>query len=315
MEKTARIFVAGHNGMVGSAIVRLLKQRGYSNVLTVSRQDVDLRDGLKVADYFARTKPEYVILAAARVGGIKANSTFPADFLLENLMVQNNIIPQAHKVGARKLFYLGSSCIYPRECPQPIKEEYLLTGPLEPTNEGYAIAKIAGLRLAQYFQKQYGLKCLNLMPCNLYGTNDHFDLEKSHVLSALVRKFVDAKDEGKPEVEIWGTGVARREFLHVDDLAEALLYLDEHYDSSDIINVGTGSDVTIRELAELVKKTVEYKGALVWNKKMPDGMLLKCMDVTKLFGLGFRPRISLEEGVRKTVEEYRALKAAGEVTR
>jgi len=248
-----------------------------------------------------------VILAAAKVGGIKANMTMPGEFLYDNLMIQNNVIHQCVAKKVRKLVFLGSSCIYPRNCSQPMKEEYLLQGPLEPTNEGYALAKIAGLRLAQYYSKQYGLSCLNPMPCNLYGPNDSFDLEQCHALSALVKRFSDAVRENRDKVTIWGTGTARREFLHVDDVAEAIYFLMDRYDSSEIINVGSGYDMTIKELAELVAAKTGFRGTVEWDSTMPDGMPRKCLDVTKLTSIGFKPHISLEQGIEGLICEYRAL--------
>jgi GDP-L-fucose synthase len=311
MNKRDSIFIAGHKGMVGSAIMRALQGKGYSNIITATKQELDLRDSKKVESFFNMHSPDYVFLAAAKVGGIKANMLHPGDFLYDNLMIQNNVIHQSNKSGAKKLVFLGSSCIYPKDCMQPIKEEYLMTGPLEPTNEGYAIAKIAGLRLAQYYHKQYGLNCINPMPCNLYGTNDSFDPDNSHVLSALVRKFVDATDENKKDIVLWGSGVARREFLHVDDLAKALLLLVDKWNSPDIINIGYGTDISIKDLAELIANKVEYKGQIMWDTSMPDGMLRKCLDVSKLQSLDFKPSISLEQGIDQVINEYRNLKLEG----
>jgi GDP-L-fucose synthase len=313
METHDRIYVAGHKGMVGSALVRALQARGFNNLVTASRLELDLRDSQAVAAFFDREHPDRVILAAAKVGGIQANRQHPVEFLADNLAIQNNMIAQSWHVGVKQFVFLGSSCIYPRECPQPMKEEYLLTGPLEPTNEGYAIAKIAGLRLAQYYTQQYGMSTLSPMPCNLYGPNDSFDPLHSHVLSALVRKFTDAVDEGKPEVGMWGTGSARREFLHVDDMAEAVLFLMEHWPSPEIINVGAGTDLSIRELAELIAGKVGFTGQMVWDTNMPDGMPRKCMDVSKLSTLGFRPRISLEMGIDGVIADYRRYKAQARI--
>jgi GDP-L-fucose synthase len=310
MKLSNRIFVAGHRGMVGSALVRALEKSGYTSIVTASRQEVDLRDTASVADFFARERPDYVLLAAAKVGGIQANRMAPATFLYDNLMIQNNVIHEAYRTGVKKLVFLGSSCVYPRDCPQPMREEYLMTGPLEPTNEGYAIAKIAGLKMVQYYHQQYGLSGICPMPCNLYGPNDSFDPQHSHVLSALVKKFSDAADEGKTEVTMWGTGSARREFLHVDDLARAVLFLMDRCDSPEIINVGSGTDVSIRELAEMIARKVGYEGKLVWDTSMPDGMPRKCMDVSKLSALGFSPAIPVEEGVDQVIAEYAELKAA-----
>ncbi|CAD6491953.1 MAG: GDP-L-fucose synthase [Candidatus Argoarchaeum ethanivorans] len=311
MNKKDSIFIAGHKGMVGSAIMRALQNKGYSNIITATRQELDLRDAKSVEIFFNQHSPDYVFLAAAKVGGIQANMQYPGDFLYDNLMIQNNVIYQSNKSGVKKLAFLGSSCIYPKDCPQPIKEEYLMTGPLEPTNEGYALAKIAGLRLAQYYHKQYGLNCINPMPCNLYGTNDSFDPDNSHVLSALVRKFVDATDENKKEEVLWGSGIARREFMHVDDLSQAVLFLVEEWDSPEIINVGCGTDISIKELAELIANKVEYTGRIVWDTNMPDGMLKKCLDVSKLQSLGFYPSITLENGIDQVITEYRNLKLEG----
>lgn len=311
MEKDDKIFIAGHRGLVGSAILRALHASGFENILTLSKQELDLRNTASVERFFERERPEYVFLAAAKVGGIKANQEHPADFLYDNLMIQSNVIHQSHRYGVKKILFLGSSCIYPRECPQPMKEEYLLTGPLEPTNEGYAIAKIAGLKMAKYYHKQYSLQCINPMPCNLYGPNDSFDLNNSHVLSAMVKKFVDATDTKQDTVVLWGCGVARREFMHVDDLARALLFLMEKWDSPEIINVGCGTDISIKELAEMVLQKVNYPGKIVWDTKMPDGMLKKCLDVSRLQALGFRPAITLEDGIEQVIHEYKRLKHKG----
>ncbi|MEW6054244.1 MAG: GDP-L-fucose synthase [Nitrospirota bacterium] len=305
MNKNDTIFVAGHNGMVGSAIMRALLSEGYNRIVTVSRQELDLRDTRNVELFFAQEHPAYVFLAAARVGGIQANREFPGDFLYDNIMIQSNIIHQCLKVGVKKLVFLGSSCIYPRECPQPMKEEYLMTGPLEPTNEGYALAKIAGLRLTQYYHKQYRLQCLNPIPCNLYGTNDSFDPMNSHVLAALVKKFVDAIDENQKKVVLWGSGIARREFMHVDDLASALLFLTKNWNSPEIINVGWGTDISIKELAEIISEKVNYYGKIYWDNGMPDGMLRKCLDTSKLDSLGFKPSITLDDGIDRVIKEYR----------
>lgn len=307
MKKNARIFLAGHRGMVGSALFRILKNKGYENIITATRQELDLRDSMKVARFFKETKPEYVLLAAAKVGGIQANSQYPADFIYDNLMIQNNVIHQSHLSGVKKLMFLGSSCVYPKECPQPMKEEYLLSGPLESTNEAYALAKISGLRMAQYYQKQYGMACICPMPSNLYGPNDSFDLQHSHVLSALVRKFVDAVDEDQAEVVLWGSGIARREFLHVDDVADAIIFLMNNWASPEIINVGSGTDISICDLATLIANKVNYSGKIVWDTSMPDGMLRKCLDISKLLALGFSPAISLEYGIDGVIQEYRAI--------
>lgn len=291
--------------MVGSALVRALTRAGYANLITAPRPGVDLRECKAVRQLFAETRPDIVILAAAKVGGIQANRLYPADFLYDNLAIQTNVIDESHRAGVRELVFLGSSCVYPRDCPQPMKEEYLLTGPLEPTNEAYAVAKIAGLRMAQYYQKQHGMRAICPMPSNLYGTNDNFHPENSHVLSALVRKFCDAADSHEPTATVWGTGKARREFLHVDDLAEAVLLLMDRWDWPDIINVGAGDDVSIRELAELIAAKAGFTGQIVWDTSMPDGMPRKLLDISKISALGFKPRIPLERGIEQTIDEYR----------
>lgn len=307
MNTQSGIFVAGHAGMVGSAIVRALQNAGHSNIITATRKELDLRDQTVVRVFFERSKPTYVILAAAIVGGIEANRSRPVEFLRDNLQIQNNVIDSSYAAGVKKLVFLGSSCIYPREAPQPIKEEFLLTGPLEPTNEGYALAKIAGLRLAQYYQRQYGMECLIPIPCNLYGPNDSFDPKNAHVLSANVRRFVDATRNNVPEVTVWGTGNAKREFMHVDDLAHALLFLVDAWQSPEVINVGTGVDLTIKELVKLIARKAGYSGKITWDASKPDGMPRKCMDVSKLAGLGFKPAMSLEKGIEQMIEAYKSL--------
>lgn len=314
MDKSAKIYVAGHRGMVGSSLVRLFEREGYHNLLTASSNELDLRNTEAVKSFFERHHPDYVFLAAAKVGGIKANNAAPAEFLYDNLMVQCNVIHQSYLSRVKKLVFFGSSCIYPRECPQPMKEEYLMTGPLEPTNEGYGIAKVAGFKMAYFYAKQYGMDVLNIMPCNLYGTNDHFDLDKAHVLSSLVRRFVDAVDSGDKTVTCWGTGTPRREFMHVDDLATATMFLLERFNSPELINVGSGFDVTIRELAEMVGREAGFTGQIFWNTSMPDGMMKKCLEVSKLNSLGFKPSTPLPEGIRRTVAEYRAIKRIGDKT-
>jgi len=296
--------------MVGSAIVRILLENSFENVLTATRNVADLRDPEAVRRYFEAERPDHVVLAAAKVGGIQANRKYPADFIYDNLMIQSNVIHQAHLSGVKKLIFLGSSCVYPRDCPQPMKEEYLLTGRLEPTNEAYALAKVAGLRMAQYYHEQYGMNCICPMPCNLYGANDSFDPLHSHVLSALVRRFVDAVDDASPEVELWGTGSARREFLNVDDLARAVLFLMEEWDRPEIINVGVGKDISIRDLADLIARKLGYTGVIAWDPSKPDGMPRKCLDVTKMASLGFEPEIPLEAGIDRMIADYRALKSA-----
>jgi GDP-L-fucose synthase len=314
MHKDARIFVAGHRGLVGSAIVRRLQADGHQNLLLAGRDQLDLRDRDSVEAFFATNKPEVVVLAAAKVGGIHANNTYPAEFLLENLQIQNNVIDAAYRHGAAKLTFLGSSCIYPKLAPQPIREEYLLTGPLEPTNEWYAIAKIAGIKLCQAYRRQYGFNAISLMPTNLYGPGDNFDLQNSHVLPALIRKFHEAKLKGDPEVVMWGTGTPRREFLHVDDMAAATVFLTETYDSPEIVNVGVGEDVSIRELAELVKEITGYEGAIVNDTSKPDGTPRKLLDVGRLHGLGWQAKIGLREGIEQTyrwfLENQARLRAA-----
>ncbi len=296
--------------MVGKALQRHLQARGIEDIVTRSRHELDLLQQQAVFSFLQDQKPDTVILAAARVGGIEANRTEPAQFLYENLAIQNHIIHGSMLAGVKRLVFLGSSCIYPRDCPQPMKEEYLLTGPLEPTNEGYALSKIAGLRLVQYYQKQYGMNGLCLMPCNLYGTGDSFDPQRSHVLSALVRRFVDATEQGVEAVTLWGTGSAKREFLHVDDLARATWLLMEKMESPEIINVGSGQDLSIRELAEKIAAATGYRGNINWDSTKPDGMPRKCLDISKIENLGFVPQISLDEGIQMMIAEYRHTKAA-----
>jgi GDP-L-fucose synthase len=303
MEKDALIYVAGHRGMVGSAIIRSLERSGYRNVVGKSSLDLDLRNSEDVKDFFSKTRPEYVFLAAAKVGGILANSTHPAEFIYDNLAIQTNVIHQAYVHGVRKLLLLGSSCIYPRDCPQPIREEYLLTGPLEPTNEWYAIAKIAGIKLCQAYRRQYGSDFIAVMPTNLYGPYDNFDLQTAHVLPALIRKFHEANEKGKTPV-LWGTGRPRREFLHVEDCAHACIFLMEHYSDPSIINVGAGKDLTIAELASLVAETVGYKGELEWDVSKPDGTPRKLLDCNRLNSLGWRPNITLQDGLVSTYRWY-----------
>jgi GDP-L-fucose synthase len=307
MRITDRVFIAGHKGMVGSAIVRALVGKGYVNIITAEKQEVDLRNQKSVQAFFEQEKPDYVFLAAAKVGGIKANSLFPADFAYDNLMIQNNVIYNSYRCSIKKLIFLGSSCIYPKVCLQPIKEEYLMSGPLEPTNEAYAIAKIVGIKMAGYYKAQYGLNSICPVPCNLYGPNDSFDLDNSHVLSALVKKFTDAVDEKRKEIVLWGTGIAVREFMHVDDLARAILFLADKWDSPEIINVGSGETVTIKGLAELIAQRAGYDGKIVWDSTVPDGMLKKCLDIAKITALGFQPMITLKNGINSVIEEYKGL--------
>lgn len=304
MEKGAKVYVAGHQGLVGSAILRKLISEGYSNIVTLSFQELDLRDQTAVNEFFKKEQPEYVFLAAAKVGGILANNTYPVDFLRDNLLIQTNVIDAAYRYGSRKLLFLGSSCIYPKFAPQPIKEKYLLTGELEPTNEPYAIAKIAGIKLCQAYNRQYQTNFISVMPTNLYGPGDNFDLETSHVIPALIRKFHEAKIKGKDQVVVWGSGKPFREFLHVDDLADACLFLMSNYNSSEIINIGTGKDLSIAELAYLIKDIVGYDGNIIFDTSKPDGTPRKLLDVSKLFNMGWKPRITLEEGIRSTYSWY-----------
>jgi GDP-L-fucose synthase len=297
MQPDARVFVAGHRGLVGSAVVRRLEQEGFSRVLTATREQLDLRDQAAVNYWFRANRPEYVLLVAGTVGGILANSTRPAEFIYDNMMIHATVVHAAHLFPVKRLLYLGSSCIYPRGCPQPMQEEHLLSGPLEPTNESYAIAKIAGIKLCQAYRTQYGCDFISAMPTNLYGPNDNFDLTSSHVLPALIRKFHDANAEGRSEVTIWGTGSPRREFLHVDDLADACVFLMRRYDAAEHINVGTGEDLTIRELAERVRDIVHPQAQLVFDPSKPDGTPRKLLDVSRLHALGWRHRIGLGEGI------------------
>ena len=304
MLKDASIFVAGHRGLVGSAIVRNLKARGCDKLILAGREQVDLQDRDSVEAFFSANKPEVVFLAAAKVGGIHANSSYPAEFLFDNLQIQNNVIDAAYRHGAKKLTFLGSSCIYPKLAPQPIKEEYLLTGPLEPTNEWYAIAKIAGIKLCQAYRRQYGFNAISLMPTNLYGPGDNFDLANSHVLPALIRKFHEARLRADPHVVMWGTGSPRREFLHVDDMADASVFLTETYDGEDIINVGVGDDIRIRDLADLVRDITGYQGDVVNDASKPDGTPRKLLDVSRLHALGWRAKIPLREGIASTYQWF-----------
>lgn len=303
METDARIYIAGHRGMVGSALVRLLQAKGYRNLQYRTSKELDLRDSRQVEQFFAEANPEYVIIAAAKVGGILANSSFPAEFLYDNLAIQTNLIHQAYIHRVKKLLLLGSSCIYPRDCPQPIREEYLLTGPLEPTNEWYAIAKIAGVKMCQAYRRQYGCDFIAAMPTNLYGPNDSFDLTIAHVLPALIRRFHEAKDIGEAPT-LWGTGNPRREFLHVDDCVEACLVLMERYSGEDIVNVGAGKDIPIAELATLVAEVVGYKGEIRWDRTKPDGTPRKLLDCRRMTALGWTPRVLLQEGIGSTYRWY-----------
>jgi GDP-L-fucose synthase len=302
LKKSDKIFVAGHRGMVGSALVRRLETENFTNLLTRDRSQLDLSDECAVENFFEQSRPDVVVLAAAKVGGIKANNDFPVEFLVDNLRIQNNVIRSAHQTRARKLLFLGSSCIYPKLAPQPIPENALLTGPLEPTNEAYALAKITGIKLCQAYAREYGANFISVMPTNLYGPNDNFDLETSHVLAALLRKAYEAKIRGARKLVVWGTGEPRREFLHVDDLAAACVLLLEKYDLPEIINVGCGEDVTIRELAELICNVVGFDGELVWDKTKPDGTPQKLLDVTKIRALGWAPTIPLRKGIAQTYD-------------
>ncbi len=305
MEISAKIYVAGHNGMVGSAILRKLQSLGHANFLLRSSKELDLRDQQKVFDFLQTEKPDYVFLAAAKVGGIVANNTYRADFIYENIQIQNNVIHGAFLAGVKKLMFLGSSCIYPKLAPQPLREDYLLTGLLEPTNEPYAIAKIAGIKMCEAYRAQYGCDFISVMPTNLYGPNDNYDLQNSHVLPAMIRKFHEAKLNGSAEVELWGTGSPMREFLHADDLAEACVFLMENYNDSTLINIGTGVDVTIKELAETIKEEVGFEGNIKWNTDKPDGTPRKLMDVSKLHALGWNHTIDLKEGIHMVYNEYK----------
>ena len=308
MNQQDKIYIAGHNGMVGSAIVRLLKANGYKNLIYKNSSELDLKNSVAVNKFFNENNPVYVFLAAAKVGGIVANNTLRADFLYENLMIQNNVINAAYRNKVKKLLFLGSSCIYPKHCPQPINESYLLTGPLEFTNEPYAIAKIAGIKLCESYRIQYGMDFISAMPTNLYGPNDNFDLTTSHVLPALIRKFHEAKNNNLKEVIVWGTGSPKREFLHVDDLAKACLFLMKSYSENDIINIGVGEDLSIRELAFLIKKVVGFEGEIVFDTSKPDGTPRKLLDISKIKKLGWAPEISLEEGIKDTYKRFKALK-------
>ncbi|TAN12879.1 MAG: GDP-L-fucose synthase [Chitinophagaceae bacterium] len=312
MEKKSKIYIAGHRGMVGSAIVRRLQKEGFENLALRTSKELDLRDQQAVGDFFVREKPNYVFLAAAKVGGILANNTYRAEFIYDNLMIQNNVIHQAWKNKVTKLMFLGSSCIYPKMAPQPLKEEYLLTGLLEPTNEPYAIAKIAGIKLCDAYRAEYGCNFISVMPTNLYGPNDNYDLHNSHVLPALIRKFHEAKINNEPQVTVWGTGTPLREFLHVDDLADACLFLMKDYNEAGFVNIGSGTDISIAGLADMVKEIVGYQGKIVYDSSKPDGTPRKLMDVTKLKKLGWQSTISLKEGIEKVyAEKYPAFRGVG----
>jgi GDP-L-fucose synthase len=305
MDKNSKIYIAGHNGMVGSAIKRKLEKDGFTNIIGRSSKELDLKDQTAVSEFFDAEKPEYVFLAAAKVGGIMANKTYKGEFIYENLMIQSNVIQAAHLNGVKKLLFLGSSCIYPRECPQPIKEEYLLTGPLEETNDAYAISKIAGIKMCQAYRTQYGSNYISIMPTNLYGPNDNFDLEKSHVLPALIRKFHEAKKANSPAVTVWGTGKVYREFLHVDDMADASIYLMQNYNDGDVVNIGTGVDLTIGDLAHMVKEIIGYEGEIVFDSSKPDGTPRKLLSVDKLHSLGWKHKIELRDGITSVYEQVK----------
>lgn len=305
MNKQDKIYIAGHRGMVGSAILRALKDKGYTNFLLRTSIELDLRNQQAVADFFAQEKPDYVFLAAAKVGGIVANNTYRADFIYENLMIQSNVIHQAYVNKVKKLMFLGSSCIYPKMAPQPLKEDYLLTGLLEPTNEPYAIAKIAGIKMCDSYREQYGCNFISVMPTNLYGPNDNYDLKNSHVLPAMLRKFITAKRNNDSAVTIWGTGSPKREFLYADDLASACLFLMETHNDSGLVNIGVGDDISILDLAQMVKKTIGFEGDILTDTSKPDGTPRKLMDVSKLNNLGWKASITLQEGIQKVYEEIK----------
>lgn len=304
MEKSAKIYIAGHRGMVGSAILRKLESEGFHNIITRTSSELDLRNQADVRAFFEAERPEYIFLAAAKVGGIMANNIYRAEFLNDNLLIQNNVIDSAYRTDAKKLMFLGSSCIYPKLAPQPLREDSLLTGLLEPTNEPYAIAKIAGIKMCEAYRSQYGSNFISVMPTNLYGPNDNYDLNNSHVLPAMIRKFHEAKEEGKPFVELWGTGSPLREFLHADDLAAACYFLMQNYNEAGFLNIGVGSDVTIKHLAEMIRKVVGFEGEIKWNTDKPDGTPRKLMDVSKLHALGWKHTIDLEEGIRRTYQDF-----------
>ena len=309
MDKMSKIYLAGHRGLVGSALKRKLESKGYNNLIFRTHRELDLTNQQAVNEFFEQEKPEYVFLAAAKVGGILANNTYPAEFIYENLMIEANIIHASYKYGVKKLLFLGSSCIYPKLAPQPLKEEYLLTGPLEETNEAYAVAKIAGIRLCKHYNQQYGTNFISVMPTNLYGPNDNFNLETSHVMPALIRKFHESKVNNEPEVVIWGTGKPFREFLHVDDMADACVYLMENFNAHDIgefVNIGVGKDITIGELAALIKEIVGFEGELKKDLSKPDGTPQKLLDITKLSSLGWKAKISLKDGIEQTYEWYQS---------
>jgi len=315
MNKSSKIYIAGHRGLVGSAIVRKLKYEGFNNLITRSSGELDLKRQADVEAFFEENKPEYVFLAAAKVGGIYANNIYPAAFIYANLMIQSNIIHASYASGVKKLLFLGSSCIYPKHCPQPMKEDYLLSSYLEPTNEPYAVAKIAGIKMCNAYNRQYGTNYISVMPTNLYGPGDNYDPNNSHVIPALIRKFHEAWKEGSASVEVWGTGSPRREFLYVDDVADACLFLMQHYDDGEIVNVGVGEDLSIKELAFLIKDTVGYSGDLKFDSSKPDGTPKKLLDITKLRKMGWKAQIGLADGIKKTYDAYRASPDRGERSR
>lgn len=305
METTSKIYIAGHRGMVGSAIMRNLQSKGFNNIITRTSKELDLRNSQAVSDFFVTEKPDYVFLAAAKVGGIQANNIYRADFIYENLMIQNNVIHNSYLNNVKKLMFLGSSCIYPKMAPQPLKEEYLLTGLLEETNEPYAIAKIAGIKMCESYKRQYGCNFISVMPTNMYGPNDSYNLNKSHVLPALIRKFHDAKENNLPSVEMWGTGTPMREFLHADDLGDACVFLMNTYDGEQFVNIGSGTDLTIKDLALLIKDIVGYKGEIVHDLSKPDGTPRKLMDVSYLHSLGWKHKIELPEGIKQVYDDFK----------
>lgn len=305
MELNSKIYIAGHRGMVGSAIMRNLQKKGFTNIITRTSKELDLRNSQAVSDFFSTEKPEYVFLAAAKVGGIQANNTFRADFIYENLMIQNNVIHNSYLNGVKKLMFLGSSCIYPKMAPQPLKEEYLLTGLLEETNEPYAIAKITGIKMCESYKRQYGCNFISVMPTNMYGPNDNYNLNNSHVLPALIRKFHDAKENNLPSVEMWGTGTPMREFLHADDLGDACVFLMQTYNGEKFVNIGSGTDLTIKNLALLIKDIVGYKGNIVQDLSKPDGTARKLMDVSYLHSLGWKHKIELTDGIKQVYDDFK----------
>jgi len=304
MNKDTKIFLAGHNGLAGSSILETLKESGYNNILLLNRKELDLTSQQEVEAFFSKHKPEVTILAAAKVGGINANISYPAQFLYENLAIQNNVIHFSYLYGVKRFMFLASSCIYPRECLQPMKEDYLFTGPLEPTNEGYALAKISGMKMLEYYKKQYGFHSTTLIPCNLYGPKEKIDLQHSHVLSALVKRFSDAKKENKNHVELWGNGAAKREFMHVKDMARGLLFCFENDIPYDYFNIGSGTDISIKDLAELIRQKTSYQGEVRWDTSKPNGMPKKCMDISKITSQGFNTTIDLDKGIEEMILSY-----------